>query len=185
MPISAEILKRFPNPIFIETGTLRGEGVQAALDAGFECIYSVDISAYCHGWCQHRFWDYRSKVNLYERDSRRFLKWLMPKVTTRCTFWLDAHFCFSEGGRIDDVPLLQELRIIDKHQLHTHTILIDDIRLMGTRELPVSFKKVRNALLRINPNYTITRIDSPEFKEDILVAELCPPSNIEEISGSS
>ena len=172
MPISAEILTRFPNPIFIETGTLRGEGVQAALDAGFPCIYSVDISPYCHGWCEHRFWDFRTIVNLYRMDSRDFLKWLLPKVTVRCTFWLDAHFCQSEGGSVDDVPLLEELKIIGKHDLNNHTILIDDVRLMGTPDLPVPFKKVEKALLRINPHYTITRIDSPEFKEDVLVAEL-------------
>lgn len=173
MPINSSILKRFLNPVFIETGTLRGEGVQAALDAGFECIYSVDISPYCHGWCEHRFWEHRTKVYLYGMDSREFLKWLMPRVTTRCTFWLDAHFCQSEGGQVDDVPLLEELKIIFNHQIENHTILIDDVRLMGTAELPVSFRKVENALRRINRNYTITRIDSPEFRDDILVAEIC------------
>lgn len=179
MPISKEILERYRSPIFIETGSNRGDGIQAALDAGFECIYSVEVAPYCHGWCEHRFWDYRTKVHLYGMDSRKFLRWLLPRITTQVTFWLDAHFCQSEGGSVDDLPLLEELRIIRKFRLTNfpdwtrcqHKILIDDVRLMGTADLPVTFKKVIGALEKINPDYNIKRIDSPEFPGDILVAE--------------
>lgn len=173
MPISAEILKNYPNQVFIETGTNRGDGVQAALDAGcFECIMSTEVSPYCHGWCSHRFWDLRTKVWLFGMDSRDFLNSQLRKVTTRCTFWLDAHFCQSEGGSVDDVPLLEELKIIRGHDVSGHTILIDDARLFGTPDLTPTMKEVKRALRKINPHYRISLIDSPEFKEDILVAEL-------------
>lgn len=175
MPISANILKQYPNTVFIETGTNRGEGVQAALDAHcFDCIMSTEISLYCQGWCAHRFWDLRTKVWLFGLDSRDFLWQQLPKITTRCTFWLDAHFCDSEGGSPEDVPLLEELYTIRSHAVKNHTILIDDVRLMGTPKLETSLKRVTDALLKINKDYTITRIDSPEFENDILVAELKP-----------
>jgi hypothetical protein len=179
MPISSDILGKYLSPIFVETGSNRGDGVQAAMDAGFECIYSVEVAPYCHGWCAHRFWDFRTRVHLFGMDSRKFLKWIMPRITTQVTFWLDAHFCQGEGGTVDDVPLLEELKIIRKHDVKTHRILIDDVRLMGTDDLPVSLSRVMTSLKKINPDYQITRIDSPEFKDDILVADpppiICTP----------
>lgn len=171
MPISKEILERFHSSIFIETGSYRGDGIQSALDAGFGCIYSVEVSPFCAGWCAHRFWDWRDIVHLYEQDSREFLKWLLPKLTTQATFWLDAHYCQSEGGALDDLPLLEELKIIQEHELKAHKILIDDVRLFGTADMPVTLKKVEAALMKINPDYILTQIDSPEFPRDILVAE--------------
>ena len=172
MPISKQILERYLNAVFVETGTNRGEGVQAALDAGFTCIYSTEIAPYCHGWCDHRFWDVRDKVFLFGLDSREFLRKILPRVNSPVTFWLDAHFCESEGGSRDDVPLLEELKIISEHHINFHTILIDDVRLMGTPHLPVKLKKVKGILKRINPMYTIHTIDSSEFPGDIIVAEL-------------
>ena len=175
MPLTKEILERYLNQVFVETGSNRGDGIQAALDAGFGCIYSTDISPFAHGYCTHRFWDWRDIVFLYGDDSRKFLKWFIPKLTTRCTFWLDAHFCGGEGGHRLDVPLLRELRIIRSSLLNIHTILIDDVRLMGTPDLPVSLRHVMASLKKINPDYITSRIDSPEFKDDILVAEIPPP----------
>jgi len=172
MPISSEILRRYFSSVFVETGTFKGEGVQAALDAGFDCIYTVEVDPFCSGYCLRRFEDRAIRVHLHRGDSREFLRDFLPHLTTRATFWLDSHYCGAEGGQIDDVPLLAELALIREHLLRIHHILIDDVRLMGTPDLPVRFKEVRRALRRINPDYQMKLIDSPEFHKDILVATL-------------
>ena len=44
MPASVELFKKYPNPVFIETGTCHGIGVQMALDAGFKYVFSIELS---------------------------------------------------------------------------------------------------------------------------------------------
>ena len=171
MPISKEILETFPNKAFIETGTHRGDGVQAALDANcFKVIYSVELLPYGQGWCAHRFWDLRDRVWLFGGDSREFLKQILPKITSPCTFWLDAHCCEGDVEDYKKAPLMGELKQIYEHSINTHIILIDDVRIMGTPHLDVSLDRVTRALRAINNDYIIDRIDSVDFPDDILVA---------------
>jgi hypothetical protein len=170
IPRPKPFLAAYRNQVFIETGSHRGDGIQAALDAGFKCIYSTEISPVDYGWCQCRFEKQRTKVHLFNCDSRQFFRELLPGVTTRCTFWLDAHACGSGGGDAEDCPLIEELLLISLHEIKEHTILIDDVRLFGS-ELP-AIKEVKMALDRINPGYEIFFVNSSEYIEDILVARL-------------
>ena len=34
--------KKYLNPVFIETGSLQGKGIQAAIDAGFQKVISIE-----------------------------------------------------------------------------------------------------------------------------------------------
>lgn len=186
MPLPDGFLKQFQRPVFIETGTHRGDGVQAAVEAGFERIYSADISLFNYGWCCHRFHDNRGLVDLYWGDSRDLLVQLLvstQSVMSWSVFWLDAHWCGETGelegrGYKDEYaapidahgPLLDELKIIGQHPVKTHTILIDDVRMMGTEHFPDSLEDVLQALRTINPEYRIEYADSRDFKDDILIA---------------
>jgi len=38
------LFEKYPNPVFIETGTYHGEGIQYALQAGFKNVRSVELS---------------------------------------------------------------------------------------------------------------------------------------------
>lgn len=171
-PRPKPFLSSYRNLVFVETGSHHGDGIQAALDAGFKCIHSVDISPFDFGWCSHRFEKFQTKVHLNLGDSRTFLRDLLPTVTTRCTFWLDAHECGTGATEFEDCPLLEELQIIFKHPplepRQYHTILIDDVRLFGV-ELPAE-DEIRKALLNINPHYKLGYVNSAEFDDDILVA---------------
>jgi hypothetical protein len=169
IPRPKPFLSDYRSQVFIETGSHHGDGIQAALDAGFKCIHSVELSPFDLGWCSHRFERHMNKVHLNFGDSRPFLRDLLPTVTTRCTFWLDAHECGSGAGDAQDCPLLEELQIISQHDLK-HTILIDDVRLFGV-ELP-ELEMVTATLLTICPRYRITFVNSAEFVGDILVAEV-------------
>lgn len=169
LPRPKHFLDQFPNQVFIETGSNHGDGIQAALDAGFECIHSVELSPYAFGWCSHRFEKEGIRVHLSQGDSRPFLRDLLSTTTTKVTFWLDAHECGSGVGDAKDCPLLEELQIITMHPIKEHTILIDDVRLFGSDSFPTS-EMVINLLSQINPNYHISFADSADFDRDILIA---------------
>lgn len=181
MPVPRGLLQRFKHRTFIETGMHRGDGIQAALDAGFEEIFSCDVSPFAFGWCCHRFKDVRDVVNLHLQDSRVFLDTEMRGLAKEpATFWLDSHYCGGNGevegwgvhdtaGAEEDHPLLAELAIIGSYPCKTHTLLIDDARMFGSGGWP-SEEAVVDALREINGDYQVTRMDSALEGDEILVA---------------
>lgn len=183
MPIPSGLLERFPNEVFIETGMHRGDAIQAALDAGFERIYSCDVSVFALGWCCHRFQDERDRVNLHLQDSRTFLERDVRGIAgVPCTLWLDAHYQGPNGevegwggadqvGAEEDHPLLRELMIVASYGCREHTIMVDDVRMFGTGGWP-SEEQVVSALLEVNRDYRILRVDSALEGDEILVAAL-------------
>lgn len=36
--------EKYPNPIWVETGSHHGDGIQQAIDAGFKELYSIELS---------------------------------------------------------------------------------------------------------------------------------------------
>lgn len=188
MPMPEGFLDQYVRQIFVETGFHRGDGIAEALHAGFECIYSCDVSPFAYGWCSHRFRNHRETVHLLYQDSRDMLNKLIGSPALQqggfitdlgepVVFWLDAHFCGgngevggNDGGSEDDHPLLQELAIINRHPIRTHTILIDDVRELGREAGWPTLDDVRAALFSINPAYDLRFEDGEEFPGDILVA---------------
>jgi len=64
--------KPYLNPIFIETGSYIGDGIQAALrahdkDKRFERVISIEVSKHFYDICKARF--PQRKVKLYYGDS--------------------------------------------------------------------------------------------------------------------
>lgn len=169
MPITAATLAKYPNRILIETGTAGAEGTRAALEAGFQEIYTIEV----HSEIFHRavvlLADYPNVHPLYGPSPENLLG-VLARVREPVTFWLDAHSSGPGTGGIWLCPLMDELRVIATHDIKTHTILIDDVHLFG-RELPGS-QEVFQRLRDINPNYHIGYDQSmtPELGLDILVA---------------
>ena len=129
MPILAENIERFltPSKTFIETGTLWGDGIQAALDAGAERVWSIDSDLQAIKKAQERFAG-MPNVRLICDNSVAGLERLFRDSEARAqmgapTIWLDAH-----GSH--DSPVLEELTVIRNADLPTPNILIDDMRLM-------------------------------------------------------
>ena len=117
--------RKYLNPYFIETGSYMGDGIQAAVDAGFETIISIELSEKYYNICRSRFKIY-SNVDLLAGSSVYWLPIILNMMDDKCTFWLDAHY--SGGDTSQGVPLMKELRIITAYP-DRHTILIDDMRL--------------------------------------------------------
>ncbi len=165
---------QFPNRYFVETGSYEGGGIAAALRDGFIEIHSIELSEKYYSYCQAKFAGY-SNVHLWHGDSGEILAHVIEPIQEPITFWLDGHF--SGGGTAKGVmntPLLQELEAIKKHPIKTHTIIIDDIRLLGRDEFDfIQMSEITQAIFDINKGYRISYQDGT-FKNDILVAEVIP-----------
>lgn len=168
--------ENYMNPVFIETGSFFGDGIMAALRAGFEKIISIELSPKLYDHCLRRFQNCGS-VNLFLGDSTECLPGILGDIDDRCTFWLDAHYSGGETARGKYiVPLMQELVIIGDHHIKNHTILIDDMRLLRShaaewKDVDYTDKDIEKVLLSINPAYNL----SYEFgvaDNDILIAEI-------------
>ncbi|MHC4355010.1 MAG: hypothetical protein ACYS0H_20095 [Planctomycetota bacterium] len=178
--LKPDTLKDYVNPVFVETGTYKGEGVQYALDAGFEKIYSIEISESLHTESRQRFIDNLDVVVLWG-DTRETLWPIIEPITDRITFFLDSHnLTWADDtedlkDRLDEYPLMRELSILAKHPRKDHTIIIDDMRLLHKSGQDID--NVKAALLEINPDYTIELIEglveyAETQAEEILVAQL-------------
>jgi hypothetical protein len=167
--------------IFIETGSSTGEGITAALNAGFDQIISIELSEQYYGICQRLFKDH-PQVKLILGNSVTHLPKILEKIDERCVFWLDAHWCGGmTAGKGDAVPLINELKIIASHHIKEHTIIIDDMRMLREKleeewkQIQLNECDIQELLYAINPNYKITyeHVGAAKLlKEDILVARI-------------
>lgn len=164
----------FINPVFIETGSYVGDGIKAALRCGFPKVISIELSAKYYEGCKERFKD-NSNVHLYHGNSVDLLEGILSKIKTPCTFWLDAHYCGDTTGN-KGVPLMEELEIIAQHPIKTHTILIDDMRLIKEKEaewvdFPYGIRDIEQFINSINPKYKIYYVHGTA-PDDILIARV-------------
>ena len=86
------LFKKFKRgPAFVETGTYLGDGVQAALKAGFDKIWTIELYEQKYREAAKKFRD-DEKVACLFGDSRD----LLGEVLSKCKdmdplIWLDAH----------------------------------------------------------------------------------------------
>lgn len=168
MPITAARLLPYKRRIFIETGTYDGDGIKAAIGAGFEEIWSIELVQARYEACKAKFAAY-SNVHILQGDSGSTIANVLQSIKEPVTFWLDAH---GEPGYDD--PVIGELRAISATGIKNHILLLDDI----WESDPASQEriKLRERIREINPNYKISFIDgqqeghSPTSKT-IMVAE--------------
>ena len=103
-----------PNPVFLETGALFGDGIQAALDAGFRRVISIEIQPKYQQHCIARFADVPG-VTVMLGDSATMLGAAIRDVREPITFWLDGHYSGGDTGfGLKGAPLLEELRQIGR-----------------------------------------------------------------------
>jgi hypothetical protein len=175
MPAYKELFERNMNPVFIETGSLYGDGIQAALDAGFETIYSIELSPGLYDYCKNRF-KAKLNVNLILGDSGEILGELMKTIAGPVTLWLDSHYSEGETARgKEDCPLMREIDAIAEHPVKTHTILIDDLRCWNMKDHGFDLQTLMRKIHLINPGYLFMLEDGRDkylrvYHNDILVA---------------
>jgi hypothetical protein len=114
--------------IFIETGTGNGDGVSAALEAGFTKVYSIELNPMLSERASFAFKD--DPVEIVTGSSCEELPKLFKKIREPFFLWLDAHW--SGGLHIGEKMgsyLPKELAAIAACNLdfEDHSILIDDM----------------------------------------------------------
>lgn len=142
--------------VFLETGTSKGHGVQAALDAGFKHVITIEGSKAMFDKANKRFADNVNVICLWG-DSENRLKSAIEWASKygRITYWLDAHNFGGYKSQVGDSPLMLELDIIEEVGRKDDIILIDDVRCFASWTPPIKFSSVVSKLRYINPNYGI------------------------------
>jgi len=125
-----ELFKVYKGDIktFVETGSHEGDGIQKALDAGYENIISIELSEFYVDRCIERFLN-EDNVKIVQGDSCDVLPPTINEIDESIVFWLDGHYsCGKTAKGKYWSPIMYELDAISKHPIKNHTIMIDDMR---------------------------------------------------------
>lgn len=131
-----ELINRNNASVFIETGTLHGDGVRYALNYPFKRIISIEIIPELAEKAREQFKDY-SNVEIITGNSADVLKEILPTINENIIFWLDAHFPGCDAGvkTYDEIkqlaydvnmPLEKEIEHISKRTETNKDILVCD-----------------------------------------------------------
>lgn len=157
MPATPDLFRPYSrNKVFVETGSYLGDGIETALNSGYEKVYSIELSPHYYHICSRRFSNQSSRVHLTLGDSSHCLWEIIHDIHEPITFWLDGHWSMGNTAKGDIAcPLLRELEIIQAHSVKTHTILIDDMPAWQVENPQYGFgeQDILASLRRINPEY--------------------------------
>jgi len=166
MPLSNEVINRYLNPVFVETGLENGMAVFIAGAAGFKTIHSIEASEH---YLEIVRGDPRFKamtnVTLHKGDSAKILAGVIESIDEPITFWLDAH-PFNEPMQLKDCPLRQELEVIAKTCKHVPTVMIDDWRVFSDQD-----KSIIMGLLKAVPGIAVITFEPGQVPDDIVVGQ--------------
>jgi len=139
----------------IETGSAKGDGIQYALNAGFQMVFSIEIDPAYYEHCVKRFQG-NGRVILMQGDSKEILPEILAKTNEPVTILLDAHVTGPNQKHGEKLcPVIDELKAIIDHSKSDqgknlrHIIVIDDINwLDGKQEWygNISVKDIKNTL---------------------------------------
>ena len=152
MSLTIQVLAKYPNPVFIETGTKHGKAITHAIKLNFKEIHSVELDKKLYEYCKKKFQD-KKFIHLYNGDSGIVLPTILKNITQLFTIWLDAHPITGSIEspdilRLQDCPLIQELKEIKKIKKSGDKILIDDMTMFSKPEYDqiISFAKTIGAI---------------------------------------
>ena len=170
------LLKHKKNNVFVETGTLWGDGVAVALECGYNKVISIEIDPDRVAANSERFADEIAdgRVELVEGDTFDVFEGIVEGLDEPATFWLDAHWD-NDGAPIGEYkcPLPFELDTIAKSDIRTHTLMIDDRRLFGDKGSTwgntIDESAIYEQVTAINKSYFISYEDG-HVEKDVIVA---------------
>jgi len=160
------------NKVFIETGSFKGDGIQRALDVGFETIISIEYNKKYYDMCVDRFKNNKN-VKIYLGDSVSTLPEILVDIKEGVTFFLDAHLSESTDVFCNkECPLIEEIGVIVNHaKNYNDIVLIDDLRVWVQDKYDFDFVDLQNALITDSANPINFSFDAGFVPNDILVAE--------------
>lgn len=152
LPPSYNLLAKYPNPVYVETGIWRGDSIQQALDAGFKRVIGIDVDPSCIDFCRSRF-DNNPAIELHCGDSAACLRDIIKDIQEPISFLLDAHWQFIEGTEPgpNPFPLLDEINVIADREFNDIAI-IDDWHIFYPDRVGYSKEDVLVELIRAGLN---------------------------------
>jgi len=125
--IIKDYARTYQCPIFFETGTCKGDMIQAVKD-DFRQIYSVELSESLYQQARQRFQN-NPHITLLQGDSGKVVPEVLEQISQPCLFWLDAHYSGPHTAMGEELsPVREEIVPILNHWVRNHIILIDDAR---------------------------------------------------------
>ncbi len=159
-------LKPYAGNLFIETGTYQGGGVVIALRSGFKRVISIEANDELFLFSSDKFKD-DDRVEIFKGNSPDILWTILPELDEPAVIFLDAHASNYN-------PIFDELNVIKEQDIKTHTIMIDDLGEYGPTRFwkDTTVQDLIDAVMEINPEYSISYMRSFNKIGDILVAEV-------------
>ena len=157
--------------VFIETGSENGWGINAALIAGFDTIYSIELDPKYYNICKERFKD-NPNVNLILGSSETELPKLLETINEPFFMWLDAHW--SAAGYMGEMMhdfLPKELDVLLNHKdkFKNSSLGIDDFNHYLHNKTFCS--NMENKVKELNPNWNVHYYNSPYEGQIFLMGE--------------
>lgn len=157
--------KQYKIKTFIETGTFRGEMIEA-VKTSFDKIFSIELDPTLYKNAKRKF-SGETNIEIFEGDSSKILPDILKKINETSLFWLDAHFsgimCGIKTTRGEkETPILEELITIANHRIKNHVILIDGaVDFTGENDYP-SVKELEKFIFSHFPDHEM------EIKRNII-----------------
>lgn len=121
-----DLLYHFPIKALVETGTFQGT-TTALFTATSLPVFTAELHPRYFSYAKMRFLFNRTRIQLFQGDSRSFLRKLSADQTVPkedVFFYLDAHWH-------DDLPLLEEIEIIFS-EWKRPIVMVDDFHVPNT-----------------------------------------------------
>jgi len=152
---------------FIETGTYNGDTI-FALEPYFDKLYTIEYSEKYYNNTKEKYEG--NKINFILGDSGIVFEKLLPTIKEKCIFFLDAHWSGDDTGRSNkDVPLEEEITIINNLYNNNAIIIIDDFRLFGSNR----YRNKGQDWSKINKDKLLNILNSRISKVYHLDSEIC------------
>ncbi|MGN6436856.1 MAG: hypothetical protein ACTHMM_10000 [Agriterribacter sp.] len=166
LPPTYNLLAKYPNRVYVETGIWRSDSIQLAIEARFEKIIGIDADIQCIAFADSRFYGHSKRKNLtfIHGDSSKILWDVIKGINEPITFFLDSHSQLLEGEVLygKPFPLLDELKQIQAHPIKNHTLILDDILHLSHPDVTGWTKhQIEEAVRNINPDYKIEYVANP------------------------
>lgn len=166
---SSEVFVKYPNSYFVESRAYKGKAIQCALDAGFSHVRSIESSEKDYERVK-RLFKRNQRVQIFHGKSSKILKEVIQDICEPITFWLDLYDASEGTKQLRDFSLIEDLNQIANHPIKTHTLLIDDVKMLNKPDsYCMTLNDVIARILKINPDYCF-EFEKGDHENDILVA---------------
>jgi hypothetical protein len=157
--IKARILRTYVETlglrVFIETGTYRGDMVEAMRGA-VDRIHSIELQRDLHEAAARRFAK-KPGIHLVHGDSAVELHPIVRTLDEPALFWLDAHYWEGVTPRFDRAtPVIEELDAIFDAPERGHVVVIDDARCFGVEPGFPALETIEDLVRSRRPALAIT-----------------------------